>query len=246
RASATQLKQDVLFLGPERLYTAPRDPTEPRAATCFIVMPFSEEWSPEVHRILSRTCEAAGVRSVRGDDLFTPTDILEDIWQSLRLRHRRYHRAQSECALRARHRPYPGQARADPFAAGGRHPDRSRHPARDPVRAEDRCLARGACAHPRRGDRENRRGSRNHKPISITNPISTRRKATMNVVATRDLRISPRAPNRARDGHDGDPEMSNHLEGMVGRAGIEPNDTRIFRSRGRSCASHRSPASTAN
>jgi len=83
RTSAAELKQDVLFLGPERLYTAPREPTEPRTATCFIVMPFSEEWSPDVHRILARASEAAGVRSVRGDDLFTPTDILEDIWQSI-------------------------------------------------------------------------------------------------------------------------------------------------------------------
>jgi len=32
---------------------------------------------------LARACDAAGVRPVRGDDLFTPTDILEDIWQSI-------------------------------------------------------------------------------------------------------------------------------------------------------------------
>jgi len=83
RASAAQLKQEVLFLGPERLYAPPRDRAGPRQATCFIVMPFSEEWSSDVHRSLARACETAGVRSVRGDDLFTPTDILEDIWQSL-------------------------------------------------------------------------------------------------------------------------------------------------------------------
>jgi nucleoside 2-deoxyribosyltransferase len=46
-------------------------------------MPFGQEWSAEVHRTLARACEAAGVRAVRGDDLFTPTDILEDIWQSI-------------------------------------------------------------------------------------------------------------------------------------------------------------------
>jgi nucleoside 2-deoxyribosyltransferase len=46
-------------------------------------MPFSQEWSADVHRILATACEAAGVRPVRGDDLFSPTDILEDIWQSL-------------------------------------------------------------------------------------------------------------------------------------------------------------------
>ena len=45
-------------------------------------MPFGQEWSADVHRILATACEEAGVRPVRGDDLFTPTDILEDIWQS--------------------------------------------------------------------------------------------------------------------------------------------------------------------
>jgi hypothetical protein len=83
RDSAARLKQDVLFLGPERLYAPPKDRADPRKASCFIVMPFSQEWSADVHRILARACEAAGVRPVRGDDLFTPTDILEDIWQSI-------------------------------------------------------------------------------------------------------------------------------------------------------------------
>jgi hypothetical protein len=83
RDSAAQLKQDVLFLGPERLYALPKDRADPRKASCFIVMPFSQEWSADVHRILARACEAAGVRPVRGDDLFSPTDILEDIWQSI-------------------------------------------------------------------------------------------------------------------------------------------------------------------
>jgi hypothetical protein len=81
--SAGQLKQDVLFLGPERLYTPPKDRADPRKPSCFIVMPFSQERSTDVHRILARACQAAGVRPVRGDDLFTPTDILEDIWQSI-------------------------------------------------------------------------------------------------------------------------------------------------------------------
>src|SRR5215468_7344209 len=83
RDSAAQLKQDVLFLGPERLYGPPKDHADPRKASCFIVMPFSQEWSADVHRILARACDAAGVRPVRGDDLFTPTDILEDIWQAI-------------------------------------------------------------------------------------------------------------------------------------------------------------------
>jgi hypothetical protein len=83
RNSAARLKQDVLFLGPERLYGPPQDRAASRQASCFIVMPFSQPWSADVHRLLARACESAGVRPVRGDDLFTPTDILEDIWQSI-------------------------------------------------------------------------------------------------------------------------------------------------------------------
>src|SRR5215475_327541 len=82
RASATQLRHNVLFLGPERLYEAPRE-LSGRRASCFIVMPFGQDWSRDVHRILTRACEEVGVRPVRGDDLFTPTDLLEDIWQGL-------------------------------------------------------------------------------------------------------------------------------------------------------------------
>lgn len=83
RASAQRLKQEVLFLGPERLYGPPRALAEDRTASCFIVMPFGQEWSPAVHRLLVTACEVCGVRAVRGDDLFTPTDILEDIWQGI-------------------------------------------------------------------------------------------------------------------------------------------------------------------
>ena len=83
RDSAARLRGDVLFLGPERLYAPPKTPDRAREASCFIVMPFGQEWSADVHRILAEACIAAGVRPVRGDDLFTPTDILEDIWQSI-------------------------------------------------------------------------------------------------------------------------------------------------------------------
>jgi len=83
RHSALRLKDDVLFLGPERLYGPPKERAAPQQASCFIVMPFSQEWSGDVHRVLVDACQAKGVRAVRGDDLFTPTDILEDIWQSI-------------------------------------------------------------------------------------------------------------------------------------------------------------------
>jgi len=46
-------------------------------------MPFSLEWSGDVHRTLSGACKATAVQPVRGDDVFTPTDILVDIWHSI-------------------------------------------------------------------------------------------------------------------------------------------------------------------
>lgn len=83
RDSAGRLRQDVLFLGPERLYPAPKPPGAQGHVRCFIVMPFSLEWSNDVHRTLSGACKAASVQPVRGDDVFTPTDILVDIWHSI-------------------------------------------------------------------------------------------------------------------------------------------------------------------
>lgn len=82
RESAALLRRDVLFLGPERLFPPART-SGGAARQCFIVMPFSLDWSNDVHRILASACEAAGVRPMRGDDLFTPTDILNDIWQCI-------------------------------------------------------------------------------------------------------------------------------------------------------------------
>ena len=83
RDAGARLRQDVLFLGPERLFGPPREHGGAQRTSCFIVMPFGQEWSVDVRRILSSGCEALGVRAVRGDDLFTPTDFLEDIWQSI-------------------------------------------------------------------------------------------------------------------------------------------------------------------
>jgi hypothetical protein len=49
RDSAARLKQNVLFLGPERLFQPPADPSTTRTASCFIVMPFSQKWSADFH-----------------------------------------------------------------------------------------------------------------------------------------------------------------------------------------------------
>lgn len=81
--SVHQLKRDVIFLGPERLYPEAVRTGEPGRISCFIVMPFSLAWSDEVHRILSRVCKSLEVQPMRGDDVFKPSDILVDIWQSI-------------------------------------------------------------------------------------------------------------------------------------------------------------------
>lgn len=83
RESSARLRQDLLFLGPERLFPPPKRSGGHGKPGCFLVMPFSLEWSKDVHRTLAQACKSLGVQALRGDDVFTPTDILDDIWQSL-------------------------------------------------------------------------------------------------------------------------------------------------------------------
>jgi hypothetical protein len=85
RDAMSQLKKDVLFLGPERLYPVPKQSGGEGNIRCFIVMPFSHDWSDAVHQTLSSSCKALAVQPMRGDDVFTPTDILVDIWQSINI-----------------------------------------------------------------------------------------------------------------------------------------------------------------
>ena len=165
RDSAAHLKQNVLFLGPERLYGAPKDYATPRKASCFIVMPFSQEWSADVHRILASACEAADVRPVRGDDLFTPTDILEDIWQSINA-------ADFVIADITGRNPNVlyemgiAHTLAKPvliLSRQARHPGRPGDPARDPVWADRGGLACRPRAQDFSGNRSASRGLRTHK-----------------------------------------------------------------------------------
>jgi hypothetical protein len=85
--AAGKLRQDVLFLGPERLNPPPQDVDRGTAPTCFLVMPFGQPDSDRVHAVLRQACEQAGLRPLRGDDLFTPTDILDDIWRGITAAH---------------------------------------------------------------------------------------------------------------------------------------------------------------
>jgi hypothetical protein len=81
--AAARLREDVLFLGPERLNPPVQAGAAGAAPTCFIVMPFGQPDSAAVHHVLREACLQAGLHPLRGDDLFTPTDILDDIWRGI-------------------------------------------------------------------------------------------------------------------------------------------------------------------
>lgn len=81
--SVARLRNNVIFLGPERLYRHYEHRPRSGPKRCFLVMPFGQPWSDEVHSTIRSVCESRGVQAVRGDDIFTPTDILEDIWQGI-------------------------------------------------------------------------------------------------------------------------------------------------------------------
>lgn len=49
---------------------------------CFVIMPFSEEWSDDYYsEVYSPAIEKAGMTPRRADDLFAPNNVVEDIWK---------------------------------------------------------------------------------------------------------------------------------------------------------------------
>ena len=46
-------------------------------------MPFSMEWSDSVAQCLRKVCAESDIYALRGDDIFRPTDILDDIWNGI-------------------------------------------------------------------------------------------------------------------------------------------------------------------
>ncbi len=48
---------------------------------CFILMPFAEPFNRLYQEKIKPTLEALNLRVMRADDLFTPTPIIEDIWE---------------------------------------------------------------------------------------------------------------------------------------------------------------------
>ena len=51
---------------------------------CFVVMPFHSVFNSEYEKVIRPAIEAAGLVSVRGDEIYTHQAIVEDIWYSIR------------------------------------------------------------------------------------------------------------------------------------------------------------------
>jgi hypothetical protein len=83
REAGKTLGDDVIFLGPERLNRPGGRAVGSEDVTCFVMMPFGAEWSDAINSSIRGVCKARGVRPLRGDDIFTPTDILDDIWRGI-------------------------------------------------------------------------------------------------------------------------------------------------------------------
>jgi len=49
----------------------------------FIIMPYGEDWSDDVYFIIKEAGDAAGLTTVRGDDIFDPTIVVNDIWRMI-------------------------------------------------------------------------------------------------------------------------------------------------------------------
>ena len=83
KEAAGSTRENVIFLGPERL-NRPETTSESNGRTsCFLVMPFNTEWSDTVTESLRKVCKKMNIHALRGDDIFRPTDILDDIWNGI-------------------------------------------------------------------------------------------------------------------------------------------------------------------
>lgn len=55
---------------------------QPRENTCFVLMPFTDDWSDRVWRHVRTIVEDTGLQCLRADNLFGP-NILDDIWRAI-------------------------------------------------------------------------------------------------------------------------------------------------------------------
>jgi hypothetical protein len=51
--------------------------------TCFVIMPFGEDFDEYYKQIYKPSVEACGLKPLRADDLFRPSTIISDIWEMI-------------------------------------------------------------------------------------------------------------------------------------------------------------------
>ena len=52
--------------------------------TCFVISPFGEPFDTYFSHIVKPALEDCGLYAIRGDSLYRPTTIVDDIWQGIR------------------------------------------------------------------------------------------------------------------------------------------------------------------
>ncbi len=52
--------------------------------TCFVVMPFEHAFNSEYEKVIKPAIELAGLKCVRGDEIYTRQATIDDIWHSIR------------------------------------------------------------------------------------------------------------------------------------------------------------------
>lgn len=55
--------------------------------TCFVIAPFKEPFDAYFSRIIKPAIEDVGLYAVRGDSLYRPSSIVDDIWQGIQTAH---------------------------------------------------------------------------------------------------------------------------------------------------------------
>jgi hypothetical protein len=58
--------------------------SSPQADTCFVISPFGEPFDTYFAYVIKPAVESCGLYAIRGDSLYRPTTIVEDIWTGIR------------------------------------------------------------------------------------------------------------------------------------------------------------------
>src|SRR6478672_1650469 len=51
--------------------------------SCFVTMPFREPFAKYYSAIVAPVIERSGLRPIRGDSLFRPSPIMDDVWRAI-------------------------------------------------------------------------------------------------------------------------------------------------------------------